>query len=314
MEYNLYLSQTSYFMIRYILDNNNFPLTWIDISSPTQDDFYNLKDIIDINSLSIKNALELGNLPKIEEVDNYHFLILRSISPILDEEATSLTELTDRISIFYNKNTVITSHRNEVAFLEELINNADNNKKIQSAKALINTLVSEALKTFENQVIQKIDPKLNQYEEMVFLQRSRKSSLKKLYHIKRQIDILRNVLTFYKDIVDYFHIPEYKNIYTQNLKDAFSRNQVIFKNSSETTSQLLTIYFNIESNHTNEIMRLLTIISVFFMPLTFLTGMYGMNFDFMPGIHTPYGYLTLLGLMLVLSFIIYILFKKKRWL
>lgn len=75
MEYNLYLSQTSYFMIRYILDNNNFPLTWIDISSPTQDDFYNLKDIIDINSLSIKNALELGNLPKIEEIDNYHFLI-----------------------------------------------------------------------------------------------------------------------------------------------------------------------------------------------------------------------------------------------
>ena len=62
-------------MIRYILDNNNSPITWIDISSPTQEDLYNLKDIMVISNLSIKNALELGNLPKIEEIDNYHFLI-----------------------------------------------------------------------------------------------------------------------------------------------------------------------------------------------------------------------------------------------
>lgn len=301
-------------MIKYILEDSNAPFTWIDISNPMQEDFDTLKNTIDISNASIKNALELGNLPKIEEFENYHFLILRSVAPTINEESDTLTEVTDRISIFHNKHFVITSHRNSVDFLDQLIATASENKKIQSTKALVNTLVSEALKTFENLAINTIDPKLDEYEEMVFLQRARKSSLKKLYHIKRQVDLLRNVLMFYKDIVDYFHMPEYKNIYTQNLKDSFSRSLVLFKNSSETTAQLLSIYFNIESNHTNEIMRLLTIISVFFMPLTFITGIYGMNFDFMPGIHVKNGYLIMIGSMLVLSLIIYILFKKKKWL
>lgn len=301
-------------MIRYVLQDKQFPITWIDISDPAYEDFNTIKEIIAIDSLAIKNALELGNLPKIEKFEDYHFLILRSIAPVPRNSNGSLLELTDRLSIFYNKNIIITAHRNDIGYLEELINQAETNKKIQSSKSLIYALVSSALKSFEHQAIQVINPKLNQYEEIVFLQKGRKSSLKKLYHIKREIDTLRNVLTFYKDIVDYYHAPEFKNIYTQHLKDSYARNQVLFKNLSEATSQLLSIYFNIESNHTNEIMRLLTIISVFFMPLTFITGIYGMNFDFIPGMHAPNGYLIIIIIMLSISLITYILFKKKKWL
>jgi len=301
-------------MINHIFKDNEAPFIWIDISNPTLEDFDQLKERFNISSASIKDALEIGHLPKIEEFDNYHFLIIRSVSPTMTEDGDSLTEVTDRVSIFYNKHFVITSHRNEISFIENIISTAEHNKKLHSSKALLNTLVSEALKTFENLAVDNIAPRLDSYEEIVFLQKGRKASLKKIYYIRRQIDLIRNILTFYKDIVDYFHMPEYKNIYTQDLKDSFSRSQALFKNSSENTGQLLSIYFNIESNHTNEIMRLLTIISVFFMPLTFITGIYGMNFDFMPGTHSPYGYIVLMIAMFCLSIIIYILFKKKRWL
>lgn len=301
-------------MVKYILQEKQSPFVWIDISNPTIEDFNTLKDKYNISSASIKDAIEIGHLPKIEEFDNYHFLIIRAVANNMTEEGDSLMEVTDRISIFYGKEFVITSHRNEIDFLQKLIETDFNNKKLQSSKSLVNALVSDALKTFENLAVNSIAPRLDEYEEIVFLHQSRKSSLRKIYFIKRQIDLIRNVLTFYKDIVDYFHMPQYKNIYTQDLKDSFSRSQVLFKNTSENTAQLLSIYFNIESNHTNEIMRLLTIISVFFMPLTFVTGVYGMNFEFMPGTKSQYGYLGIIVLMFLLAIFIYILFKKKKWL
>lgn len=301
-------------MIKHILQEKLAPFVWIDIANPTIDDFKELIEQFNINSASVKDSLEIGHLPKIEEFDHYHFLIIRSIANNIIEEGDSLTEVTDRISIFYSKNFVITSHRNTIDYLEKLKITDPTNKKLQSSKALVNALVSEALKTFENFSVDNIAPRLDEYEEIVFLHKSRKSSLKGIYYIKRQIDLIRNILTFYKDIVDYFHMPEYKNIYTQDLKDSFSRSQALYKNTSENTSQLLSIYFNIESNHTNEIMRLLTIISVFFMPLTFVTGLYGMNFESMPGLKSPYGYITIVGIMLFISVLILYLFKKKRWL
>lgn len=301
-------------MINYILNQEQSPYTWVDIYNPTLDDLNSLKDEFKISNSSIKDSIELGHFPKIEEFEHYHFLIIRSVSNNMTEDGDSLMQLTDRISIFYNKNFVITTHRTKINFLDKLIAQETTNKKHQSSKALVNALVSEALKTFEDLVVNKISPNLDSYEKAVFLNHGRKSSLKKIYYIKRQVDLIRNILTFYKDIVDYFHMPEYKNIYTQDLKDSFSRSQVLLKNTSENTAQLITIYFNIESNHTNEIMRLLTIISVFFMPLTFVTGIYGMNFDIMPGTKSPYGYITIIGIMLVISLLIYVWFKKKKWL
>lgn len=301
-------------MVNYILHKDQDSFTWVDIINPTAEDFQDLEKQFNISSSSIKDAIEIGHLPKIEEFEHYHFLIIRSISNSIIEDGDSLTEVTDRISIFYSKDFVITSHRNTIEYLDKLINIDHANKKLQSSKTFVNALVSEALQTFEGFAINDIASRLDHYEEIVFLRQNRKSSLKKIYYLKRQIDLIRNILTFYKDIVDYFHMPEYKNIYTQDLKDSFARSQVLFKNTSENTAQLLSIYFNIESNHTNEIMRLLTIISVFFMPLTFVTGLYGMNFESMPGLRSPYGYITIIGIMLCISVLILYLFKKKRWL
>lgn len=301
-------------MVTYILQHPKSSFEWIDISNPKIEDFTELKEKYKLNDASIKDCLETGHLPKIEEFENYHFLILRSIPNKFDEESDSLVEVTDRISLFYNENVVITVHRNQIDFLERLKTVEHTHKRLQSSKTLVNALVSDTLKTFEDLVLGKMAMQLDEYEEIVFLHHRRKPFLKKLYYIKRQIDVIRSVLTLYRDIVDYFHMPEYKNIYTQDLRDLFSRTSTLFRNISENTSQLLNIYFNIESNHTNEIMRTLTIISVFFMPLTFIVGVYGMNFENMPELEWEYGYVGILIIMALLSVLIYYWFKRKRWL
>jgi len=301
-------------MVQQILNKETNGYDWFNITNPSKEDFINLKERYNLNEASIKDCLELGQPPKIEEFENYHFLIIRSISSEFPENIDTLSDITDRISIFYDTNFIITVHRNDIPSLNELLLLDPNNKKVKSSKTLVNTIVSTSLKTFEKLVIDVLSEKLDEYEEIVFLHSRRKPFLRKLYYLKRQIDLIRIILTLYKDIVDYFHVSEFKNIYTQDLRDIYSRTNTLYRNISENTSQLLTIYFNIESNHTNEIMRTLTIISVFFMPLTFIVGVYGMNFTFMPELQWHYGYPLIMLTMLALSIIIYIWFKRKKWL
>ncbi|RZF59404.1 CorA family divalent cation transporter [Sphingobacterium corticibacterium] len=300
-------------MVRTILDSSNASFDWIDISEPTLEDFETLRSKYQLHEASIKDCLQIGQLPKIEEFENYHFLIIRSIPAKFDNFSDTLTEITERISIFFSDKFVITVHRGNIEYLEKLADNFPFNK-LSSSKLFINHLTSEALKTFENLVINKLNTQLDSYEEMVFLNRRKKDFLRQLYYIKRQIDLIRIILTLYKDIVDFFHLSAFKNIYTQDLKDIYARSSTLYRNISENTAQLLSVYFNIESNHTNDIMRTLTIISVFFMPLTFIVGVYGMNFKNMPELEWYYGYPAVILAMAVLAALIYYWFKKRRWL
>lgn len=300
-------------MTRTVLDKGKTSFEWIDITDPVSEDFVDLKTKYNLHEESIKDCLQIGHLPKIEEFENYHFLIIRSIPETFDSYSDSLTEVTVRVSVFFNDNFVITVHRGEIKYLEKLIANFPFSK-LNSSKLLINQLTSEALKTFENLIINNLNLQLDNYEESIFLNKRKKDLLRDIYYIKRQVDLIRIILTLYKDIVDFFHLPAFKNIYTQDLKDIYSRSGTLYRNMAENTSQLLNIYFNIESNHTNDIMRTLTIISVFFMPLTFIVGVYGMNFIHMPELEWYYGYPLIMVAMAVLALLIYIWFKKKKWL
>lgn len=301
-------------MVRSILHANNAPFEWIDIAEPTLEDFKDLKEKYQLHEASIKDCLQTGQLPKIEEFENYHFLTIRSIPDKFDNFSDTLTEITERISVFFNDKFVITVHRGRIGYLEKLA--ADFPLyKLNSSKLLINHMTSEALKTFENLVINKLNIQLDSYEELIFLKNRRKKDiLRQLYYIKRQVDLIRIILTLYKDTVDFFHLTAFKNIYTQDLKDIYARSSTLYRNISENTAQLLSVYFNIESNHTNDIMRTLTIISVFFMPLTFIVGVYGMNFKNMPELSWYYGYPAVMLTMAVLALLIYYWFKKRRWL
>ncbi|GAA4135952.1 magnesium/cobalt transporter CorA [Sphingobacterium kyonggiense] len=301
-------------MVRQILSKEENGFDWYDIANPSIEDFKHLKEKFDLNDASIKDCLEIGHLPKIEEFESYHFLILRTITSHFPESSDTLTDITNRISLFYDQDFLITVHRNEIDFLNNLMELDKGNKKLKSSKSLVNTLVSSSLKSFEDLIMNELSEKLDSYEEIVFLHNRRKPFMRKVYYLKRQVDLIRIILTLYKDIVDYFHMPEYQNIYTQDLRDIYSRTNTLYRNISENTAQLLSIYFNIESNHTNEIMRTLTIISVFFMPLTFIVGIYGMNFKNMPELEWYYGYPMVMFGMLLLAVIIYLWFKRKRWL
>lgn len=300
-------------MVKTILEKSTASFEWIDVTDPSREEMEVLKLKYNLAQASINDCFQAGHLPKIEEFENYHFLVIRSIPKQFDSFADSLSEITERVSVFFSESFIITVHKGPIEYLDK-IQESISTSKFPSSKHFINHLTSEALKTFEKLAIEKLTPQLDSYEEIVFLRKRKKNFLRQLYYIKRQTDHIRIILTLYDDMVDFFHVTAFKNVYTQDLKDIYERASTLYRNIAENTSQLLNIYFNMESNHTNDIMRTLTIISVFFMPLTFIVGIYGMNFRNMPELEWYYGYPAIMLAMAILALLIYIWFKRKKWL
>jgi len=150
------------------------------------------------------------------------------------------------------------------------------------------------------------------YEEHVFMLRKKVPILKGMYYLRRQVDFVQRVFILSQDIVD--SIDHTSTVDTRETRDLFIRLKSMYTNLSENINQLLNVYFSISSQRTNEIMRVLTIISVFFMPLTFIAGVYGMNFRFMPELEWHLGYPGVMLFMLAITLGIYLWFKKKGWL
>lgn len=104
------------------------------------------------------------------------------------------------------------------------------------------------------------------------------------------------------------------DVNTRETRDQYVRLQNMFDSLSENIHQLLTVYFSASSHRTNEIMRVLTVFSVFFMPLTFIAGIYGMNFDYMPELQWRLGYPGIMVVMGIVTLSVYLWFRRKGWL
>src|SRR5690606_37706820 len=114
--------------------------------------------------------------------------------------------------------------------------------------------------------------------------------LKGLYFLKRKVDVIQRILLLSYDIIDNIDPAENSNPHTRDIRDLYVKQQSIFDSLAANMNHLLTIYFNVSAQKTNETIRILTIFSVFFMPLTFIVGIYGMNFDVMPELRWRWGY------------------------
>ena len=132
--------------------------------------------------------------------------------------------------------------------------------------------------------------------------------------MKRQLEVCRRLLLLSKDILERVDDPEHQDPNTRDTRDLYIRILTLFDTMSENTNHLLTLYFSISAQRTNEVIRVLTIFSVFFMPLTFIVGIYGMNFDFMPELRWKMGYPGVMLLLATVTLMIYFWFKRKNWL
>ncbi|GGC37382.1 magnesium transport protein CorA [Parapedobacter defluvii] len=292
-------------------DRNGFD--WVDLSAPSDEEIREVAAKYTLHEASIKDCMQPDHLPKYEVFDNYTFVIFRVLAANPPHEADTIQELTNKISIFFNADYLITIHRAEGNLIDLVKTKRIDTGKCDNTLYLLNSLIRESILTFEKPGF-KLSESLDYYEERVFLRQRTSPILRGLYFVKRKIDVIRRVMLLSYEIVDNIDSPEKSDVYTRDLRDLYVRTQTFFDNLSENTAQLLSMYFSIASQRTNEIMRVLTIFSVFFMPLTFVVGVYGMNFRHMPELDWYYGYPAVMVLMVGISIGIYFWFKRKGWL
>ena len=300
-------------MIHTIAEKNKYPFEWLDITDPDEEELKKLKQTYSLHEASIKDWQQPDHLPKYETMNGYVFIIFRMHAESVTDEADTVPELTDKVAIFMFPDKVITLHRNAWNAPESIRENQIEQHGCKDTLQLVNEIVKSCLGTYEEPST-KLTQDIEFYEANMFLKNRKASLLKSLYYLRRRVEVTRRVIMLSHEIVDKMDAAEHSNAYTRDTRDLYVKMQNIYDTLFENMNQLVMIYFSISSQRTNEIVRVLTLFSVFFMPLTFIVGIYGMNFEFMPELRLKYGYPGVMILMGLITVGIYVWFKKKSWL
>lgn len=278
---------------------------WIDIENPSKNDLDKITSQYHLNYYLIKDSLEIGHLPKYEKTYKLDFFIFRAYTSNISLNIDEVGEMSNKIAFFILDDTLFTIHRAHFNFL-----NIHEVKHIKIHEFFLR-IVGSMMETFSKPT-KDLSSKITEIEKTIFLKNHRAILLEELYFIKSQSRILKKVLQITQNVID--HVTEkYTQSYQyQDIKDQLLNLLTINEESVENSNQLMTTYLSISDQKNNEVVRLLTIFSAFFLPLTFIVGVYGMNFDIMPELRWRYGYLFSILLMLLIVIVIYLWFRRKR--
>lgn len=291
-------------MSKIIRTYSNFE--WIDLEKPRREELEALEHPFNIDINLLEDILEHGHLPKIEKVNNdYTFIILRAYSATGAENATTVGELSNKIAFFITPRGLITVHRAEFEFLKNLTDEYADSEKLMLA------IMDEMLSTFEDP-LQYQSTKMDEFEKEIFLKKGNSISIESLYYQRSKARISKKVLHVTQNVLNQITVKPDSESLLQDLKETTLRILLDYEEVVEDANTLLNTHLSLTAKKSNDVMKLLTIFSAFFLPLTFIVGIYGMNFDYMPELRWAYGYYYALGGMIMISLIIFLWFRRKK--
>lgn len=290
-------------MIQTTYNFDNFD--WIDIENPIEKDILLMDLPFSIDENFLEDALEVGHLPKIERTQDYVFMILRAYTASEDEKAIEVGEISNKIAFFIHKDGLITIHSTAFNFLKKVP------QELETPEEVALYLVNELLMTFEKPLKLQSD-KMDLLEQNIFLKGGNNLSIEKLYFEKSKARLTKKVLVIMQTVISQFKVQPEMSSTLQDLKDTIINLILRTEEVVEDANALLTTYMTFTAQKSNEVMKLLTVFSAFFLPLTFIVGVYGMNFKNMPELEWSYGYFLILIFMFLIALGIYLWFKKKK--
>jgi magnesium transporter len=289
---------------------SNDVATWIDITDPTREELKEYSMQYDLDYYSLADCLEPAHLPKKEALPNFTFIILR----VFDDQAkktSSIQQMSHKIAVFYNEKVVLTVHRVHAAIVEEIRSKYLKTGIISDPAEIVTKIMYYSVKSYESNALD-LAKEIDWMERLIFTGKQTRITLEQLYYLKSTCRINRRILGLLKDVIMQHTSTERDSGALQDVKDLLQKLSLSFDETHDDSANLSTIYLSIVSLKTNDVMKLLTIFSVFFMPLTFIVGIYGMNFDVMPELRWNFGYPMVMLAMLSICIVIFWWFKRRR--
>lgn len=282
---------------------------WIDADV---EDLVILQPLFHLHELAVEDCLtEEEQRPKIELYDTNYFIVVNSIR--FDNEEIFLRAL----NIFLGKHYIITVTRqkiNELRALKPILWE----EEVTTSDRFLYHLIDLVVDNYTN-VGDRIEARIEKLEEDILVN-TKKTHLNEIIGLRSEILWLKKVLVPQKEVIATLHKKELRLI-SEQLKKYFGdiyENAVKISETFDTFRDLMgnlrEAYQSSVANRANEIMRVFTALTTIFMPLTFITGVYGMNFEYVPGMHWQYGGVVALLFMLFVGLFMFFLFRKKGWL
>jgi magnesium transporter len=288
---------------------------WIDVENPSDDEIMALGQKYGINSLFLQDVLQPEHLPKWElsEEDAMYFLIARYADPTTEKSADTIHALSRKIAIFLKEGLMITIHRGNIVFVDELRAKAVlANSRYKTTQQLFCRLLKEVFRSYEKN-LELGSRELEYYEGKILQNRHLPPFLKGLFLVRRRSSVIRKLLLLSKPLLDALRDMDLAPSYAADTKDMFTRIETLSEDLFDRSASLITMHLALADQRANQVMKVLTLFSAFFLPNTFIVGIYGMNFEYMPELQQPYGYFAVLGFMATVSLGIFIWFRRAGW-
>ncbi len=269
--------------------DNSF--SWIDVAAPDRPTLDALSLEFGLTESAAEDCLDSHQLPKVERLEEATFVILRLHSGLATSAAAGVYETTQPLAIVITPRTLITIHRRDHPVISRLRKRyaVEGPRLDRPGGVLTDDLLREALVTFEAPLNQLTND-LVEFETSLLGRRLTESALEQIFLRKRRASVLSWVLQRTRETLGRALLPpDLSASGLQESREAADALHLRARELMEFTDNLLNLQIAVASHRTNEVMRLLTVMSVIFMPLTFIVGVYGMNFD-APEFRWRFGY------------------------
>ena len=290
---------------------------WVDVTGPAQEDIEPLlEEWFRFHELAAEDALSANTLPKYDSFERYDFFVFRTIGMHDTHEGVE----TEKLACFLGKNFLFTIHAKPNDAIEDLWGRLPRDARmLQRGVDFILYSILDSLVDRHFPLIEEIEDRIDNIHDLMFSSPSQ-ILLDELLDLKRNLNVLRRQSLPQRELLNQISrggarfIRQEHLIYFRDLYDHMYRIGESIDIEREMATSTMEAYLSVVANRTNEIMKVLTIIATIFIPLTFIAGVYGMNFENMPELETEYGYYVAMGFMIIVALIMVVYFRKKRWL
>ncbi len=270
-----------------------------------------------LHPLTVEDILNVQQRPKVEEFEKYIFITLK----ILSWNAKTKTFAIKQVSLIVGIDFVLSFQEVETDIFESIQKKIcnPNNKHLRElgtdylAYRLIDAVIDQYFVVLEG-----LGNQIEEVEERIIAAPTTQNS-RTLYQLKRKMLQLRKAIWPMREAISHLLqadntiITSFTHVYLRDVYDHAVQAIDTIENFRDMLSGMLDVYLSSLTNRMNEIMKVLTIISTIFIPITFIASVYGMNFEYMPELHWRWGYPTVVGVMGLIVIVMLIFFRRKKW-
>ncbi|WLR52830.1 magnesium/cobalt transporter CorA [Bacillus tianshenii] len=293
------------------LESEHVKWYWVDFAEPNEDETTYLATFFDFHPLAIEDCYHVLQRPKLDYYQKATFFVTHAV----DQKTYEPSE----IDFFLSERFIVSYHQEPRKEINKIRRRLTVSKDVRQKGPLhilylmMDTMVDEYFP-----ILYKIEDHLDEIENNTRSQSVQKL-MEQLFDLRGDLLTLRRSIMPMRDLVyrmlHSHHLDQMRPFqeYFGDIYDHLLRLMEKVESDREMTADIRDNYLSMNSHRMNRIMMVLTVITVIFMPLTFIAGLYGMNFVYMPELQYHYGYFIVLGVMGIITAVLFLWFKHKGW-